>query len=397
MDKFVKGSTSQTVEIFIQDNGETNGAGLAGLVYNSSGLTAYYVRTRGTATAITLATLAAANSAWSSGGFKEIHATNVPGLYRLDVPDAAFASGADFVDIMLFGHADMAPVLKRVQLTGVDLNNAASLGLSRIDVALSTLATAANLSTLATAVGVIDDFLDTEIASIKAKTDQLTFTLANKVDAGIVSAASLVQAAADKVWSTGTRELTAFGFTVSATVSDKTGFSLSSAGILAIWDKLTSALTAAGSIGKLLVDKIDVVLSTRASQTSVDTIDDFLDTEVAAIKAKTDLLTFTSNDLRVTLDGETVTVGTNSDKTGYALSSAAIDAILDDAPSAELASVPGDTATLRLMIQFMFQYFKFKRTSTATQEKTYKADSSTELGTSTLSDTSGTVTKGKHS
>jgi hypothetical protein len=53
-------------------------------------------------------------------------------------------------------------------------------------------------------------------------------------------------------------------------VGDKTGYSLSSAGVQAIWDALTSALTTVGSIGKRLVDNIDVVLSTRASQTSVD-------------------------------------------------------------------------------------------------------------------------------
>ncbi len=73
-------------------------------------------------------------------------------------------------------------------------------------------------------------------------------------------------------------------------VNDKTGFSLSSAGIQAVWDALTSALTTAGSIGKLLADNINATISSRASQTSVDTIDDFVDTEVAAIKAKTDLI-----------------------------------------------------------------------------------------------------------
>jgi hypothetical protein len=42
--------------------------------------------------------------------------------------------------------------------------------------------------------------------------------------------------------------------TPSVTVSDKTGFSLSTAGIKAVWDQLTSALTATGSIGKKLAD-----------------------------------------------------------------------------------------------------------------------------------------------
>jgi hypothetical protein len=53
-------------------------------------------------------------------------------------------------------------------------------------------------------------------------------------------------------------------------VSDKTGFSLSSAGIQAIWDALTSALTTAGSIGKRIADNLDVVLSTRATPAQVN-------------------------------------------------------------------------------------------------------------------------------
>jgi hypothetical protein len=46
--------------------------------------------------------------------------------------------------------------------------------------ALTSLATQASVNT-------IDDFLDTEIAAIKAKTDQLTFTVANQVDANAES------------------------------------------------------------------------------------------------------------------------------------------------------------------------------------------------------------------
>lgn len=64
--------------------------------------------------------------------------------------------------------------------------------------------------------------------------------------------------------------------------------------------------------------RLDLILDARASQTSVNTIDDFLDTEVAAIKAKTDQLTFGVtnkvdanvthvNEIEVTGDGETGT------------------------------------------------------------------------------------------
>jgi len=44
--------------------------------------------------------------------------------------------------------------------------------------------------------------------------------------------------------------------TPAVTVSDKTGFSLSAAGIQAVWDYLTSALTVVGSIGKKLADLV---------------------------------------------------------------------------------------------------------------------------------------------
>jgi hypothetical protein len=42
--------------------------------------------------------------------------------------------------------------------------------------------------------------------------------------------------------------------------------------VAGVWDRLTSALTTSGSIGKLLVDDIDVVLSTRASASALATV-----------------------------------------------------------------------------------------------------------------------------
>jgi hypothetical protein len=54
----------------------------------------------------------------------------------------------------------------------------------------------------------------------------------------------------------------------------KTGYALSAAGVQAIWDALTSALTTVGSIGKLLVDNINATISSRApSSTAVSNAD----------------------------------------------------------------------------------------------------------------------------
>lgn len=110
------GSKKESVNVFIRDSSSTTGAGLTGLVFNSAGLTAYYCRPRTSATAITLATLASATAAWSSGGFKEIDATNMPGWYRLDLPDAALAAGARFADVHLKGATNMAPLPLEIDL-----------------------------------------------------------------------------------------------------------------------------------------------------------------------------------------------------------------------------------------------------------------------------------------
>lgn len=111
-------STSVTVNIFIQDSSSTTGAGLTGLVFNSAGLTAYYMLPRAAAVSITLATQTV-TGAYSSGGFVEISSANAPGWYRLDLPNAAIASGS-FVGLHLKGATNMAPLPIEIQLTGWD-------------------------------------------------------------------------------------------------------------------------------------------------------------------------------------------------------------------------------------------------------------------------------------
>jgi hypothetical protein len=89
----IPGSTSQSIELYL---------GATGLTYNTSGLTAYYIRNKSTATAISLVSQTA-SGAWTSGGFAEISSANTPGLYRLDIPNAALASGSDEVTIVVRG------------------------------------------------------------------------------------------------------------------------------------------------------------------------------------------------------------------------------------------------------------------------------------------------------
>jgi len=133
------GATSYITQIFIQDSSSTTGAGLTGLVFNSSGLTAYYHRdTDTTATAITLVTMTVGT--FTSSGFKEIDSTNMPGWYQFCPPNAALASGAKSCAFHLKGATNMAPLPIEVQLVAYNPDDATSLGLSRLDTAVSTRA-----------------------------------------------------------------------------------------------------------------------------------------------------------------------------------------------------------------------------------------------------------------
>ncbi len=110
------GSTDITLLIYIQDTSDPDGAGLTGLVYNSSGLTCYYDRGGATAVQLTLATQTV-TGAHTDGGFVEVDSTNMPGIYRLDLSDAIIASGVDEVSLLLQGAADMAATIIGIQIT----------------------------------------------------------------------------------------------------------------------------------------------------------------------------------------------------------------------------------------------------------------------------------------
>jgi len=104
---FVSGNTS--VVEYVNITQSNSGTALTGLVYNSSGLTAYYVRPGSAPTAISLSTQTTSGS-YSSGGFVAVDNTNMPGLYRIDIPNAVFNSGVDEATIYLRGAGNMNPL-----------------------------------------------------------------------------------------------------------------------------------------------------------------------------------------------------------------------------------------------------------------------------------------------
>lgn len=131
---FKKGATSQTVYFRVFDSSSTAGGSLTGLTSNSPGLTCYYVRVLGSATQIPLAPQTVIG-AYSSGGFVQVDATNMPGLYRLDLPDAVVATGVDRATVLCKGATNMVPVQVDVELVAYDPQAATNLGLSGLPTA----------------------------------------------------------------------------------------------------------------------------------------------------------------------------------------------------------------------------------------------------------------------
>lgn len=119
-----KGATDQSVQLYVVDN--TTGLPATGLAYNSSGIDLWYRRAGAALTSITEATQTV-SGAHSDGGF--VHIAN--GNYRLDLPDAAVASGVDEVTVggTITGYT-VYPAI--IQLTSVNLQDAVRGGLTAL-------------------------------------------------------------------------------------------------------------------------------------------------------------------------------------------------------------------------------------------------------------------------
>lgn len=166
------GATSRRIGVWLADSSSTTGAGLTGLAYNSAGLTCYYWREdegNANATAVTLAT--ATRGTFTSSGFIEKDATNLPGAYEFGLPNAAIATGAKWVKVMFKGATNLAPRVITIKLASLDMDTAsvAQTGDSYAVVNSGTYGNAA----LKTLIDAVDDYVDSEVAAIKAKTDNL--------------------------------------------------------------------------------------------------------------------------------------------------------------------------------------------------------------------------------
>ena len=191
------GTTDVSVTIRIIDS--TDGTPETGVNSGTSGLDLRYRREGAVSTAITESNLSALTDAHSDGGMLHIG----DGYYRLDLPDAACASGV--VGVLVHGAVTGMIVLgEYIQLVAYDPFDGVRAGLTALPNAaadaagglpisdaggLDLDALAASIAAILTDTGTtLDgkiDTIDTVVDAIKAKTDSLNFGVSGKVDANI--------------------------------------------------------------------------------------------------------------------------------------------------------------------------------------------------------------------
>ena len=210
--------------------------------------TVYRSRNGGAATIYTTPTVA------------ELSAANMPGVYSLAIDeDTTIAAGSDSEEYCVhITQAAMAPVTRSIELYRRDTTTGRTLAVDASSRALSDVDT---IKTNPVVNGGTITFPTTatlaSTTNITAGTITTTTNLTNlpAITANWLTAAGIAAGALNGKgdWNIG-----------------KTGYALSAAGVQAIWDALTSALTTVGSIGKLLVDNINATISSRSSHSAAD-------------------------------------------------------------------------------------------------------------------------------
>lgn len=125
------GATNQSISVYLVT--ASTQAPILSLVFNTANFTCYYCFKNAASVQVTLATLAAVNSVWSSGGFLVADNTHMQGVYRFDPPNAALASGNGRMVTFVFNTGASANCgVFEIELTGTDNQDGVRMGLTAL-------------------------------------------------------------------------------------------------------------------------------------------------------------------------------------------------------------------------------------------------------------------------
>ena len=168
------------------------------------------------------------------------------------------------------------------------------------------------------------------------------------------------------------------GSVTGAVGSVTAGVTLAASAVQAIWDALTAALTTVGSIGKLLVDRIDAAISSRLASASYTSPLDAAGTRTAVGLAAANLDT--------QLDAIPTAAEINAE---------VVDALNVDTYAEPAQGTPAATTSLAAKLNYMYKSWRNKKTQTATTYSLFNDDAATVDHKATVSDDGVTATKGE--
>jgi len=226
------GTTSKRIAVFLQDSSSVTGAGLTGLVFNTSSLVCYsWIDTDGNVGGTSQALQSATLGTWTTRGFKEKDATNLPGWYEIGVPDALLAAGVKWAVLHFKGATNLAPCPIEIEVTAVSNQDAVRGGLTALPNANAEAA--GGLYTRGTGAGQINQQTNGQVdANLErwinvaplALSSQRVQVLVGAITNGVLVAATFGANALDAVWTTAARLLTAGTNIVLAKGVGVTGF-----------------------------------------------------------------------------------------------------------------------------------------------------------------------------
>ena len=367
----VKGSTNVSVFFYItEDVGGTNpGEPKTGMAFGDL-TSASYIRQGAVRVAITPVTQTVAG-AHTDGGFVEVDATNAKGLYRFDIPDAAAITGVDFVAVVLLPAGAQNAVASPLLLELVN------------DIAATAIVSGGAIDTTSGAVDAV--------SSVTGSVGSVT---AINTTGGAIDDVILVATTTENTDMRGT----------DGSLTDKTGFSLSTSGILAIWHQLTSAIVTAGTVGKLLKDNVNDTISSRMPTTHVNATAGKIDAValVDVTTENTDMVDISPLATSAALaivdtnvdDIETAVAGLN-DLGSTDINTEVVDALNVDTYAEPGQGTPGSTLSLAGKINYIYKAWRNKSTQNATTYSLFNDDASTVDHKATISDDGTTATKGE--
>lgn len=386
LDIVQKDATSRSITIRIIDS--SDGTPELSVVFNTSGIDLWYRREGGLSVDITEADLAspALDDAWADGGFLHIN----DGEYRLDVPDAAFATGANYVD---FGGivTGMVVIGGRVRLVDYNPEDVVRLGLTALPNAAAdaigglVISDAGNLDMDAmndaavrlTAVraAVLTDWIDA--GRLDLLLDAIPTTAMRGTDSAALASVlgALNDAAAADDPTTGDT-LMQYQKQLVNLLAGSTGIGTMPAGAnpangVNLFEMVRAGL---GATFDTATDSLEQL------QSDILAIDDFLDTEIAAILVDTNSL--------------------NDTKIPDTLSLANIKTQVTDAWSvdthAEIGqTLPPATATFAQMLGLLYKAWRNRSTQTSTDYNLFADNTTTLDQKATVSDDGTTFDKGE--